>query len=105
MPVFPVDTHIHRLSIRLGLIPESATAEQAHDLLAPAIAPADRYPLHVLLIEHGRKTCKPANPRCEHCVLLKHCPTGQVRIATRPAPAPAQTAQTGQTHPPRRRLA
>jgi endonuclease-3 len=79
MPVFPVDTHIHRLSIRLGLIPESATAEQAHDLLAPVIAPADRYPLHVLLIEHGRKICKPAKPRCPQCVLLKHCPTGVAR--------------------------
>src|SRR5689334_12065971 len=43
MPVFPVDTHIHQLAIRLGLIPETATAEAAHELLAPA----DRYPLHV----------------------------------------------------------
>jgi endonuclease-3 len=100
MPVFPVDTHIHRLAIRLGLIPGTATAEQAHDLLAPVISPEDRYPLHVLLIEHGRKICKPARPRCPQCVLLKHCPTGQARVATRPAPA--QTVQTRQAHPPRR---
>jgi endonuclease-3 len=79
MPVFPVDTHIHRLAMRLGLILETASAEQAHDLLAPVIAPADRYPLHVLLIEHGRKICKPAKPRCPQCVLLKHCPTGVAR--------------------------
>jgi endonuclease-3 len=79
MPLFPVDTHIHRLAIRLGLIPPKATLEQAHDHLAEAIAPAERYPLHILLIEHGRKICKPRNPRCDQCVLLKLCPTGQVR--------------------------
>ena len=79
MSVFPVDTHIHRLALRLGLIPAKATAEQAHDLLTPAIAPGDRYPLHVLLIAHGRAICKPANPRCGQCVLLKLCPTGQGR--------------------------
>src|SRR5438067_10810451 len=56
--MFPVDTHIHRIVRRLGLIPARATAEQAHDLLAPMISPKDRYPLHVLLIEHGRKTCR-----------------------------------------------
>jgi len=56
------------------------TAEQAHDLLARAIAPPGRYPLHVLLIEHGRKVCKPANPRCGQCVLLKDCAAGLVRI-------------------------
>lgn len=80
MPVFPVDTHIHRLALRLGLIPPNATADQAHDHLAPAIAPADRYPLHVLLIEHGRAICKPANPRCPQCVLLKLCLTGRARV-------------------------
>jgi endonuclease-3 len=87
MGVFPVDTHIHRLAIRLALIPETASAERAHDLLAPAIAPADRYPLHVLLIEHGRKVCKPAKPRCAQCVLLKHCPTGRRRVDSLPAAA------------------
>src|SRR3569623_583993 len=56
--VFPVDTHIHRLARRLGWIADSATAEQAHDLLTPSIPPAERYPLHVLLIAHGRKECK-----------------------------------------------
>jgi endonuclease-3 len=80
MPLFPVDTHIHRLAIRLGLIPAKATAEQAHDLLSEVIRPDERYPLHVLLIEHGRKVCKPRNPRCEECVLLKLCPTGRARI-------------------------
>jgi endonuclease-3 len=85
MPLFPVDTHIHRIALRMGLIPPEASAEQAHDLLAPAIAPEDRYSLHVLLIEHGRKVCKPRNPRCGQCVLLKLCPIGKFRMTVEAA--------------------
>ena len=77
--MFPVDTHIHRIAQRLGLIPPKATAEQAHELLLPMIAPADRYSLHILLIEHGRKTCQAVNPECDVCVLCKMCPFGQKR--------------------------
>ena len=77
MPLFPVDTHIHRIAIRLGLIPQKTTAEQAHDLLKPIIAPQDRYEMHVLLIEHGRRTCRAINPKCGQCTLLKMCPTGR----------------------------
>jgi endonuclease III len=77
--LFPVDTHIHRIARRLELIPPKATAEQAHDLLKPLIAPKTRYETHVLLIEHGRRTCKAINPRCDDCVLLKMCPMGAVR--------------------------
>jgi endonuclease-3 len=75
--LFPVDTHIHRIAIRLELIPEKSTAEQAHDLLKPMINPPDRYEMHILLIEHGRKTCKAQRPRCEECCLLNLCPTGK----------------------------
>ena len=80
MPLFPVDTHIHRIALRMGLIPAKASAERAHDLLVDAIAPAERYAMHVLLIEHGRKVCKAGRPRCEGCVLLKLCPTGRLRV-------------------------
>ena len=78
--MFPVDTHIHRIARRLGLIPPRATAEQAHELLLPMITPADRYALHVLLIEHGRKTCRAINPKCDVCVLTTMCPYGQSRL-------------------------
>jgi endonuclease-3 len=78
--LFPVDTHIHRIARRLGLVQAKATAEQTHDRLTPMIAPADRYEAHVLLIEHGRKTCRAINPRCRQCVLLKMCPYGQQRL-------------------------
>lgn len=78
--VFPVDTHIHRIARRLKLIGAKTTAEQAHDLLKPMIPPKDRYEMHVLLIEHGRKTCKAINPKCPECVLLDRCPFGQERM-------------------------
>jgi endonuclease-3 len=82
--LFPVDTHIHRIARRLGLVSPRATAEQTHDRLTPRIAPADRYETHVLLIEHGRKTCKAINPRCQECVLVKHCPYGRQRVRAEP---------------------
>ena len=81
-PLFPVDTHIHRIARRLQLIGPKATAEHAHDILKPMIAPQDRYAMHVLLIEHGRKTCRAINPKCEACALLSLCPFGQMRAAS-----------------------
>ena len=81
--VFPVDTHIHRIARRLKLIGPRATAEQAHDLLKPMIPAKDRYEMHVLLVEHGRKTCKAISPRCEACPLLDLCPYGQSRAPNR----------------------
>ena len=81
MAVFPVDTHIHRVAIRLGLIPPRATADQAHDLLLPMIPPGQHYSAHVLIIEHGRRTCGAVSPKCEKCVLLKMCPFGKQRMA------------------------
>jgi endonuclease-3 len=78
--VFPVDTHIHRIARRLSWIGPKTSAERAHDILKPLIGPADRYEMHVLLIAHGRKTCKAINPRCDVCVLLRDCPFGKARL-------------------------
>jgi endonuclease III len=80
--VFPVDTHIHRIARRLKLIGARDSAEKAHDLLKPMIAPKDRYEMHVLLIEHGRKTCRAINPKCERCVLLAMCPFGRQKMSS-----------------------
>ena len=74
MPVFPVDTHIHRIAKRLGLIPARATAEKCQDILTPLIAPADRYAMHILLIRLGRDICHARNPQCEWCCLDDLCP-------------------------------
>jgi endonuclease-3 len=86
MPVFPVDTHIHRIAIRIGLIPHTCHAEAAHALLKEMIRPADRYEMHVLLITHGRDICKARNPLCHRCALAELCayPLPRTR-AQRPA--------------------
>jgi endonuclease-3 len=76
MPVMPVDTHIHRIALRLGQIGPRVSADAAHPLLT-AITPPDRMlEAHLLLIEHGRRTCKARRPRCDGCVLLDLCPFG-----------------------------
>jgi endonuclease III len=75
-PALPVDTHVERVSKRLGLIPEKATAEQAHDLLEACVPPAAYYTFHMLLIKHGRRTCIARRPACERCPLLE-CPSRQ----------------------------
>jgi endonuclease-3 len=70
---FPVDTHIHRVCRRLGLIPARATREQAHTLLEDLIPPDLYYPLHLNLIALGRDVCHPRNPECGRCVLRDEC--------------------------------
>jgi endonuclease-3 len=81
--VFPVDTHIHRIARRLELVPARANANQTQALLTPQIHPHDRYALHVLLITHGRQTCKAIAPRCDDCPILGVCPWGKQRARRR----------------------
>ena len=72
-PVLPVDTHILRVSKRLGLIPWKTDSKRAHILLQNKIPPALVYPFHLDLIEHGRKICKARIPLCGDCVLFQKC--------------------------------
>jgi endonuclease-3 len=74
MPALPVDTHVHRVSKRLGLIGERISPEAAHRLLESAIPPAEMFDAHMLLIRHGRVICKALRPRCETCPLGDVCP-------------------------------
>jgi endonuclease III len=79
-PALPVDTHVHRVTSRLGWLPPRATAEQAHELLR-ALVPADvRYDLHLALIVHGRTVCAARRPACERCVVRAHCAFGRARV-------------------------
>ena len=75
MPALPVDTHVFRVAKRLGLVGSRVSVEQAHRLLEGLVPPQNVYRLHVLLIEHGRRTCKAQRPRCEDCVLRMLCPS------------------------------
>jgi endonuclease-3 len=74
-PVLPVDTHVHRVTLRLGLIPPKTSAARAHDLLQAQVPDRLVYPFHVLLIAHGRRTCHARRPDCPHCVLADRCPS------------------------------
>lgn len=73
-PHFPVDTHVHRVAIRLGLVAERATAVQAQAALQARIPPELVYPLHMGLIRHGREVCVARRPLCSQCVLADLCP-------------------------------
>lgn len=72
-PAFPVDTHVHRVSRRLGLIDERTSAEKAHQLLEAAIPPQWYYAFHLNVIRHGRQVCQARRPKCEMCVLNDLC--------------------------------
>jgi endonuclease III len=71
----PVDTHVHRVSRRLGLIPPKASAERADRILHDLVPDGLRTPLHVALIRLGREICKAPTPRCARCPLKDLCPT------------------------------
>jgi endonuclease-3 len=76
-PALPVDTHVHRVSQRLGYVSEKATAEQAHGVLEAILAQEMVFPFHISLIKHGRRLCRAQRPLCAECPLLDGCPAGQ----------------------------
>ena len=78
--VFPMDTHIFRITRRLGLLPEKISDEQAHEVMERLIPPKKHYSLHINLIVHGRKICLPRNPKCGQCALIEQCEYGQSLI-------------------------
>lgn len=72
-PVMPVDTHIFRVTKRLGIIDKRLDINLAHETLS-AIVPKDLiYEFHLGIIEHGRRTCKAPHPVCGICVLYELC--------------------------------
>jgi endonuclease III len=72
-PEIPVDVHVKRVGERLGLFRTGASFEEAHDEMLAITPPADAYELHLNLIEHGRRVCRP-KPRCDECGLRRMCP-------------------------------
>ncbi|MBI5928398.1 MAG: endonuclease III [Chloroflexi bacterium] len=73
IPAFPVDTHVHRVTGRLGLIDEKTSADRAHDELEAIIPANEFYPAHLNFIRHGREICKARKPLCERCPLTSDC--------------------------------
>jgi len=77
-PVMPVDTHVHRVARRLGVIGDKVTAEQAHPRLTELAGAGDAaqiYAVHVDLVRHGRRVCHARRPACGECTLAGICPS------------------------------
>jgi len=72
-PDFPVDTHIYRVSGRLGIRPKKMTADQAHVYLRDLFEEEMYYPAHLNFIRLGREICHPRNPSCKLCPLVDLC--------------------------------
>jgi endonuclease III len=72
-PAVPVDTHVHRVATRLGMLPPRTPLDRAHDLLEEVLRPEEMYPFHVELIRHGRDTCRAPRPICGLCPLTEGC--------------------------------
>ena len=73
MPAFPVDTHVYRVTGRVGIRPEKMTAAKAHTYLADQFEPETYYPIHLNLIRLGREVCKARQPICQECPLNQIC--------------------------------
>jgi endonuclease-3 len=87
-PELPVDTHVYRVSSRLGLIRPKAPFEEAHCELLDLVGddPAAVYEVHVNMLRHGRRLCHSQRPLCDECPLLRLCPYGQELRRLRKAP-------------------
>jgi endonuclease-3 len=73
MPAVPVDTHVYRVSWRLGLIPEDSGENKAHDLLLDIVPAPLAFRFHMALIHHGRAVCRAPLPACDKCILSDEC--------------------------------
>lgn len=77
-PTIPIDTHVNRVSKRLGLVPPHASYETTRQALQSLYMPKDYLPVHLLLISLGRKYCRARKPLCKPCSLNELCPTKQM---------------------------
>jgi len=74
-PAMPVDTHVHRVSRRLGLVPPKTSPERTQLALEALLGddPDRTYAVHVEMISHGRQVCRALRPQCDSCPLREHC--------------------------------
>ena len=73
MPAFPVDTHIYRITGRIGLRPEKMNADKTHPHMEDLLPPETYYPAHLNIIRLGREICKARKPNCSKCPLQDLC--------------------------------
>ncbi len=73
--VLPVDTHVERVSRRVGLLPPGTSRQHVHRVLEGVVQPALRYSFHVNAVAHGREVCRARAPCCPDCPLIRICET------------------------------
>lgn len=93
MPAFPVDTHIYRVTGRIGLRPARMTVEQAHPHLEALFPPETYYSAHLNIIRLGREICQARRPKCEVCPIRKLCDYGRATLARERPPAKPREAR------------
>jgi endonuclease III len=81
--VFPVDTHVHRICNRLGLVTRSGTPEKTFGLMKSLVPPGRGYSLHTNLIRFGRKICRAHLPQCDSCPLYHECTSDDQKMRSR----------------------
>ncbi len=98
-PVVPVDTHVHRVARRLGLIGDKVDATAAHALLEEATPEGKAYAMHVDLIRHGRHTCRAPRPVCGLCPLTDVCAYYRLVQRGKAPVAPVPSRAAGERRP------
>jgi endonuclease-3 len=73
----PVDTHVHRIANRLGLV-QTKTPEQTEEALLKVFPPDRLAPVNGALVEHGKAVCRPISPKCNECSIRDLCPRAGV---------------------------
>lgn len=97
-PVLPVDTHVFRVSCRLGLVDKKVGEAKAHDVLQAQLPDARVYPFHVHLIRHGRRVCQSQRPHCGDCALAERCEYFLAGGLSAPNPADSEAAEKKSLH-------
>jgi endonuclease III len=87
VPAIPVDTHVHRIANRLGVV-RTRTPEETEERLREAIDPRYWIPLNPLLVQHGQNLCRPNRPKCDVCPIAELCATGRALRSGRAPPRP-----------------
>jgi endonuclease-3 len=108
MPAMAIDTHIYRVSQRLGVIGPKVSADKAHDILEEKVDPEEVFNFHVSYINHGRQVCRAQRPLCPECVVGALCPSRKkfmskadlAALAKQEDQTPAGTAGAPMPHVP-----
>lgn len=98
LPAVPVDTHVHRIANRLGLV-RTRTPEQTEREIIRKVPPDYWIPLNPILVQHGQNICRPNRPLCDRCPIWEYCATG---VALRDGRAPPRKEDRPRTRRLRR---